>query len=76
MVSRGEELGERKLDDGQKVQNSSYKINKYQRCNVQHDKYNQHCCMLHMKVVLSSHHKGQFFSFSLILYPYEMMDIH
>ena len=32
---------ERKLyEDSQKVQISSYKINKYQRYNAQHDKYN------------------------------------
>ena len=29
-----------KLDEGSKnVQNSNYKTNKYQGCNVQHDKY-------------------------------------
>ena len=33
--------GRGKLDEvGQKVQIFSYKINKYQECNVQHDKYN------------------------------------
>ena len=33
--------GQKELDKpgGQKVKTSSYKINKYQRCNVQHDSY-------------------------------------
>ena len=49
-----------------KVETSSYKTNKQQGCNVQHSKYNQHCCMLYMKVVKrvnpkSSHHKENFF---------------
>ena len=45
-------VGGRKLEEGgQKVQASSYKINKYCRCNVQQDKYNEHCCMLYTKVV-------------------------
>ena len=35
----------------QKVQTSSYKINKYQGCNVQHDQCNSHCCTLYMKAV-------------------------
>ena len=37
---------------GQKIQTSSYQINKYQGCNVQHNS-NQHCCMLYMKVIKS-----------------------
>ena len=38
------ECGERELEEGsQKVPTSSYKINKYQGCYLQHDKYNQHC---------------------------------
>ena len=41
MVTRGEEGEVGELDEGgQKVQTSSYKINKYQGCDVQHDKYN------------------------------------
>ena len=41
MVTRGGGLGEGELDEGgQKVQTSSYKINKHYGCNVQHDKYN------------------------------------
>ena len=49
-------------------------------CNVQHDKYNYHCCMLYMNVIKSvnpksSHHNEKiFFTVSLILYQYEMMD--
>ena len=43
---------EGELDEGsQNVQAFSYKVNKYQGCNVQHDKHNEQCCMLHMKVV-------------------------
>ena len=46
--------GERELDEGdQKVQTSSFKRNKYYGCNVQHDKNNEHCCMLCMKFVES-----------------------
>ena len=38
---RGKGVGEGELDTGsQKVQTSSYKINKYSGCNIQHDKYN------------------------------------
>ena len=40
VVTKGEGWGERKLEKGgQKVQTSSYKINKYQGCNVQHEDY-------------------------------------
>ena len=54
------------LNEGsQKVQTSSYKINKSQGCNVQHDKYNQQCRTLYMKVKRvnpkSSHHKEKDF---------------
>ena len=45
----GEGKGE--LDEGsQKVQTPSYKISKYQACNIQHEKYSQHCSMLYKKV--------------------------
>ena len=41
VVTKGMGLGEGELEEGgQKVQTSSYKINKYWGCNVQHDKYN------------------------------------
>ena len=41
LVTSGGGLGEGELDEGvQKVQTSSYKINKYQGCNIQHDKNN------------------------------------
>ena len=41
LVTRGSGCGEGKLDEGnQNVLTSSYKINKYQGHNVQHDKYN------------------------------------
>ena len=69
-------------EGGQKEQTSSYKINKYWGCNVQHNRYNEHCCTLYMKVVervnpKSSHHKEKnVFSFSFILYLYEMMEVH
>ena len=54
MVTRGGACGERKLDeDGQKVKTSSFKINKYWGCNIQHDEYNEHCCIVYMKVVTS-----------------------
>ena len=59
-----------KLDEGhQNLQTFSHEINKYYRCNVQHDKHNQHCCMLYMKIIKrvnpnSSHHKEKnFFHF-------------
>ena len=57
------------LDEkSQKVQTSSYKINKYCRCNVQQDKYNEHCSMFYMKVVKrvnpkNCHHKKKIFYF-------------
>ena len=50
--------------------------------NVQPDKYNEHCCMLHMKVnrvnpkYLTLHKGSTFFSTSLILYLYKMMCAH
>ena len=34
----------------QNGQTSVYKINRYQRCNIQHDKYYLHFCMLYMRV--------------------------
>ena len=69
VVTRGGAWGEGEFDEGsQKVQTSSNKINKYQGCNIQHDKYNEHCCVLYMKVVKrvnrkSSHHKEIFKNF-------------
>ena len=60
MVTSG---GEGKLEEGgQKTEISSYKINQYQACDVQNDKYNEPCCMSYTKVVKrvspkSSHHK-------------------
>ena len=75
VVIRGREWGMSKMGDGvQKVQTSNYKINKYQGCKVQHDKYNQHCCMLYMEVVMrvnpkSSHDKEKvFFCFLNFVY--------
>ena len=43
---------------------------KYQGCDVQQDKHNEHCCILYMKVAKtvnpkSSHHKGKHFSISI-----------
>ena len=67
------------MDEGsQKIQTSSYKINKYSGCNVQHDKHNQHCCKLYMKVVknVNPEFATQAIFISLILYLYEMMDDH
>lgn len=55
------------------LQTSSYKINEYWGCNVQHDKYNSHSCVVYMEVVKranpkSSHHihKCYFYFFNLI----------
>ena len=65
-----------------KVWTFTCKINKYDGCNVQHDKCIRHCCMLHMKLLRvnpkTSHHKKKyiFFSVSLILYLNEMLDVH
>ena len=61
------------MDEGnQMIQTSSYKTNKYWGCNVQHDKYNEHNCMLHMKVKRvnpeSSHHTQKFFSIYSCIY--------
>ena len=86
MVTRGGGCGEGKLEEGsQKVQTSRYKINKYQGCNVQHDGYSYHCCMIHRKVVKTvnpknSHYKEKnlmsFFPHFFSLYLYEMMDVN
>ena len=55
-------------------------INKYEGCDVQRDKYNEHCYMSYMKVKRvnpkSSHRKEKSFSVSLILHLYEMTDAH
>ena len=64
MVTRGRGWGEGEMEEGgQKVKISYHKINKYQGYNIQHDKYNQHCWMLHMKVKRvnskSAYHKGK-----------------
>ena len=82
MATRGRGSGEGELDEGgQKVQTSTDKINKYYRCNVQHIKDNEHCC-INMKVVkrvnpeFSSQGKQYFFSNSFMLYLYETMDVH
>ena len=53
------EIGE----GGQKIQTSSYKINKSWACNVQHDDYSQQYCTVYLKVakrgdLKSSHHKN------------------
>ena len=68
------EVGE--LDGGrQKLQNPSYRINKEvnKECNVQHDKYNEHCCVLCMKVKRvnpkSYHHKEKFFFYFFNFIP-------
>ena len=57
------ELNER----DQKAQIFCFKINKYQGCDIEHDEYSQHCCMLHKKAVKvnpkSSHHKEKIFLF-------------
>ena len=47
---------------------------------IEHDKYNEQCYMLHMKVIKqvnpeSCHHKKKI-SISLIVYLYKMTDIH
>lgn len=64
------EEGTNLVPGSQKVQTSSYKINKYQGWDVQHDKYNEHCSVLYRKVVervnpRTSHHTEK--SFSLFL---------
>lgn len=53
----------------QKVQTSSYLINKYQKSNVLLGKYNEHFCTLYMKVskrvnTKISHYKTKGFSVS------------
>ena len=76
-VTRSGGTGEGGLDeDSQKVQNSSYKINKYQEHNVYYDKHNQHFSMLYMKVVKkvnskSSHQKEK----NLFLYFFYFVSI-
>lgn len=51
VLTRGKGWWDGELDEGgQKVQISSYKINKYQRCIIPH-KYNEYCSMLCIKVV-------------------------
>ena len=81
VVGRGEELGEGELDEGdQKIKTSNNKINMYQGYNVQHEKYNQHCSKLYIKVKRTnsenSHHREKFVFLSLILYLHKMMDVH
>ena len=68
-------------ESNQNVQTSSYKIHKYKGSNAQHDKYNEHCYMLYIKVVKRvsrksppGHKEKNFFSISLTLY--ERMDAH
>ena len=58
----------------QKAQTSSYKISKYWGCNVQHDKYNQHCGVLCAKIK-SSHHKETIFKI-FVSYLCDMMSVH
>ena len=60
-------------ESDQKVQTSSYKMNKYQRCNGHHDDYIQHCCLIHRKLVKkvdpkSSHHKEKICSYFFLLF--------
>ena len=52
MVARaGKEVQVDKRDEGgQKLQTSSYKINKSWRCNVQHGDYSQEHCIACLKV--------------------------
>ena len=63
------EVEEWELDEGdQKTQTPRDKINKYQGCNLQHDDYSYHCCMVCMKMVKrvnpeSAHHKENAFLF-------------
>ena len=68
------ELGE----GSQRVQTSSDKIHRYQRCKVQHEKYNT-CCMLSMKcvkrVIPEFSSKGKnFLKIPLMSYLCDMMD--
>ena len=81
MVIGGGIWGEGELhESSQKVNTSSYKINKYHGNNVQHHTSDQQCCVSHMKVAKrvnpkSSHQKENTFSISLILYLL-MMGVH
>lgn len=59
VVARGKDGGWKKwVKVGQKVQSSSYKINKHWGCNWQQDDYIQHCYMLQMKVAKIVDPKG------------------
>ena len=44
-------------EGGQKVETSSYKINKYWGCNV-HDDYSKQCCIVYLKVAKKVYHKS------------------
>ena len=57
------------------------KVSTWDEYNIQHDKYNQYCCMLYMNVVKkanskSSYYTEKFFSISLILYLHGILDVH
>ena len=60
VVARGKgvrEMGE----GGQRVQTSSYKMNKFRGCNIQHGDHSYQCCIVYLKVakrvsLKSSHH--------------------
>lgn len=74
--------GGRGLKEGcQKVQTSNYKVKKYKRCKLPHEKYDEHFCVLYMKVVkrvnpksLQPKEKNCFYFFFFVFI--EMMNSH
>lgn len=77
--------GGRGLKEGcQKIQTSNYKVKKYKRCKLPHEKYDEHFCVfcvLHMKLVkrvnpksLQPKEKNCFYFFFFVFI--EMMNSH
>ena len=51
VIARGEVWGLGEMDEnGQKMQTSRYKINKFWECNVLHGDYSQQCSIVYLKV--------------------------
>ena len=76
MVTRGRGWGEGEMEEGgQKVKTSHCKTSKYKGCNVQHEKYDNAavCYIWKLRVLITR--KKILFSFSFILYLYEVMNI-
>ena len=68
MVTRGRDWGEEEVDEGsQKVQTSSYKINKDIKYNIKKIINTAVCCMWKLREYIVS---------VLILYLYEMMNVY